>query len=101
MLPPAVVGVVATASLAFSKNMTTSNEGRLPSPHGIALRCLVADSAPSAADTFSAADLLSATRVTPSTPRRRDIKRATEVWSVVQPCRVIAGAEIAPRSELE
>ena len=51
-----------------------------------------------AAATFSfLVDLLRLTRVTPSTPRRRDSSVATCVWPDVQPVSSIAGAVIAAR----
>jgi hypothetical protein len=45
-------------------------------------------------------DLVSVTRVTPSTARRRESSVATCFWPVVQPCSVTAGASIAPRTLL-
>ena len=43
-------------------------------------------------------DFDSETRVTPSTARRRVIRRATVDWLGAQPARLIAGAWIEPRS---
>ena len=96
--PVAVTGVMPTLAASPSKNMTTSNAGRLPVPHGMASRRSRA--LPSCdAVVFSLLELESETRVTPSMSRRRAIRRATWVWPGAQPVRVMAGAEIALRSE--
>ena len=63
----------------------------MPFPHGEIAEPVVA-----ACAGFS--DFESATRVTPCTPRRRDIICATSVCVGAQPTIVMAGAEIEPRS---
>ena len=102
-VPEEVVGVVATAAASFSKNMTSSKLGRLPVPHGVALRCSTSEASPPerpVSSMSSAVDLLSDTRVTPSMSCRRAIRRATSRCAGAQPSIVIAGAEMAVRSAL-
>ena len=101
--PPVALGAFATASAAFSKNMTSSKSGRLPLPHGIALRCWrdAARRVARCSRSWSSSDFASVTRVTPSMSCRRASRRATSVWPGAQPWSVIAGALIAPRSWLD
>jgi len=76
--------------------MTTSNAGGRPVPHES-----TTPPTPGAPVMLAAVsgrmDLERLTRVTPSTLRRRDIRRATERWPGVQPLTSIAGEPIAPR----
>ena len=81
--------------LERSKNMTIANSGGRPQPSAATPpgASAVARRSPRTLSFF--VDLLRLTRVTPSTPRRRDSSVATWVWPDVQPVSSIAGELIA------
>ena len=84
----------ASATAAFSKKTTTSKLGGVPLPQG-PTAVPAAPAARGAASAFS--DLERLTRVTPCTLRRRDMRRATAGWLVVQPESSMAGELIELR----
>ena len=101
---PAVDGAAAptfgeapAATAARSKNMTRSKSGGEPFGH----RLPGLEPSVVGRGDDGVGGLLglarAATRVTPRTLRRRDIRRATADWEVVQPLSSSAGAWMAPR----